>query len=258
VKCDSLISDLTSRPGLRRSCRVKCDAQISDGSYRKQPREKAREGCQGDEPDSDGDENPPAPALHLTHVGPNYSDDALLGGCNGKRQQEHQQDHDQRGVCKRHQRRPESTRCECVPGQTGQNWTRSAEPRQQVPKAENGETGDRTLPAIAGLRLHERPGEVLDRVQGKRQGPNLDQAKDDQQQPDNGAEDPTGRINALISTVHLPPDWKVKRAVPGSKWSTMGNTAHEPFAGLPWWEAPPPWLRRLAARFVSPTPPLAD
>lgn len=110
-------------------------------SHWKHVREEIGERAQRDEPGPDGRQDPTAPPLHAGHVGPQRIDEPLLCGGDGRSQSEHQGD-DHQG---RHTEGEHSGGCaaesERMSGQTGQYGTRSAGAGQQIPKSEQGGTG---------------------------------------------------------------------------------------------------------------------
>lgn len=94
------------------------------------------EHAEKDEPAADGDEDEPAPAFDCRCVGLDPIDEALPRGGHAEGSAEQQQDQDGRGDGEGCPGGGEPADGQGLPGQTGQDWSRSAEPCGQVAKAE--------------------------------------------------------------------------------------------------------------------------
>src|SRR5918996_3030834 len=80
-----------------------------------------------------------------------------------------------------------------LPGQTGQDRSRSPEPGQQVPEPEKDHPGARVAAAEPGLRPDDRSGDpVAEAVEGEGENLGLDEPQEDEPRSDRDAEDLPG------------------------------------------------------------------
>lgn len=102
--------------------------------------EELGEDRQGEEPRPDRNQQPPAPPFDGRCLSLDPFDRSLFSARHRERRGENEADEDDRRSDERGERRPETADGECVPGQTGQDWTRSAKARQNVDEPEETES----------------------------------------------------------------------------------------------------------------------
>ena len=90
----------------------------------------------GNEPAAHEEQNETTPLFHPLCAGFQGLHHPLLRGADENGQREHEQGHDQRSQNEGVECSSATTNGQCVPGQTGQDWTGSAEAGQNVTKSE--------------------------------------------------------------------------------------------------------------------------
>src|ERR671918_1295379 len=133
-----------------------------------QIRERLRPDPERCEPRSDDDQHVPAPALDGGRARPDAVQRRLAGTDDQERGGEQEPHEDDGRYHEREEGGAEPPGRQPLPGQTGQDRTRSSEAGQQVPEPEQDQAGARMASAEARLRPDDGPGDpVAEAVEGE-------------------------------------------------------------------------------------------
>jgi len=142
--------------------------------------EEVGEDAERSEPCAYQHQNVPGPSLDSWSSCPDPLRHALLRERDEERRREGQHDDRGRSNGVGGEGRSEASRRQCLPRQTGEDRTGSAESDDQVGEPEGREPGDRMLATEARLPLQDRPGQSFDSVKGDWHDLRLDQPEDDE------------------------------------------------------------------------------
>lgn len=157
---------------------------MSGSSGEKDVDEEIGEYAQRDEPDTDEQQDAPTPAFDGRGCGRHRFYCALLGGTNGEGQRKHEKHDHQRGDPEGEQGGSDPSDDQRLPGQTGQDRTRSTKAGGQVAESEEGETQERALlvdPALLTLATEEGSRGRLEAAKRDVQAAELDEGNEDQE-----------------------------------------------------------------------------
>src|SRR5919106_2575917 len=129
-------------------------------SHREYLSEEVGEQGEGEEPDSNGDEDPTTPILHPCCLRLDSLHHLVLGPGHPEGSGEDQADENEGSGHEGEQRGFEASHGERVAGQTGQDRPGSTKPGEHIAKTEDCEPRSRPLPSETRLAPEERLGEA--------------------------------------------------------------------------------------------------